>query len=184
MFAPCRTRNPGGNPSSSWAGLFTFSGGVLTTGPNGNGVSEQLGPTQWTFLPNDPAQACVVQQGSAASQQAYAAKLRPPRRSTLVPACHPRGNSAAACTPPSFWWHSSCRAYLTSGHASGTSSKNPIRLGSGHSAVWPAFKSLPHFPLPPTPTRLQMAIFPQSTVMVTFCCDTMDPTQVKATFRV
>lgn len=52
----CRTRNPGGNPSSSWAGLFTFSGGELTTGPNGNGVGKQLSATQWSFVPTDPAQ--------------------------------------------------------------------------------------------------------------------------------
>lgn len=103
---PCSTRNPGANPSTSWAGLFTFSGGELTTGrkagvaqgglagsraskppciserlgpdfdcirawhmtldgahqcagPNGNGVSEKLGANQWTFVPNDPAQARV-----------------------------------------------------------------------------------------------------------------------------
>lgn len=56
-LAACRTRNPGSNPSTSWAGLFTFSGGKLTTGPNGNGVSEQLSANQWTFTPNDPAQA-------------------------------------------------------------------------------------------------------------------------------
>lgn len=35
-FPPlCRTRNPGTNPSTSWAGLFTFTGGKLTTGPVG-----------------------------------------------------------------------------------------------------------------------------------------------------
>ncbi|PSC75639.1 Mitochondrial nuclease [Micractinium conductrix] len=53
------TRNPGANPSTSWAGLFTFSGGELTTGPNGNGVSEKLGANQWTFVPNDPAQMAI-----------------------------------------------------------------------------------------------------------------------------
>ena len=42
--------------STSWAGLFTFRGGKLTTGPNGNGVAEQISDTQWTFVPNDPAQ--------------------------------------------------------------------------------------------------------------------------------
>ncbi|KAL4420174.1 hypothetical protein ABPG77_008310 [Micractinium sp. CCAP 211/92] len=58
------TRNPGSNPSTSWAGLFTFSGGELTTGPNGNGVSAQLGPTQWTFTPDDPAQMAIYPQST------------------------------------------------------------------------------------------------------------------------
>ncbi|KAL4428151.1 hypothetical protein ABPG75_002240 [Micractinium tetrahymenae] len=53
------TRNPGSNPSSSWAGLFTFSGGELTTGPNGNGEAQQRGATRWTFVPNDPAQMAI-----------------------------------------------------------------------------------------------------------------------------
>ena len=51
-----RTRNPGNNPSTSWAGLFTVSGCELTTGPNGNGIAQMVSTNQFTFIPNDPAQ--------------------------------------------------------------------------------------------------------------------------------
>ncbi|PRW44399.1 Nuclease C1 [Chlorella sorokiniana] len=58
------TRNPGSNPSTTWAGLFTFSGGKLTTGPNGNGVSKKISDTQWTFVPDDPAQMVIYPQST------------------------------------------------------------------------------------------------------------------------
>lgn len=56
LLASRSTKNPGSNPSSSWAGLFTFQGGELTSEPQGNGVAEKLSASQWTFKPTDPAQ--------------------------------------------------------------------------------------------------------------------------------
>lgn len=60
LLPPChcrRAKQPGNNPSSSWAGLFTFSGGLLTSDPQGNGIAAKLSDNQWTFTPTDPAQA-------------------------------------------------------------------------------------------------------------------------------
>lgn len=133
------TRNPASIPSTTWAGLFTFSGGTLTTGPNGNGVSKKITDTQWTFVPDDPAQvrdtpgACTLATGGTqlrCGNRPYAAAMA----SLLACTCIP----AVCCT------------------------RNTV----------------------PAPAGMQMAIYPQSTVMATFCCDAENKADVQASFRV
>ncbi len=63
----CSTRNPGNNPSTSWAGLFTFSGGKLTSDPQGNGVVSQgfagaLTPAAGATVMHMPADAAACLQ--------------------------------------------------------------------------------------------------------------------------
>ena len=66
------TRNPGTQPSTTWAGLFTFSGGKLTTGPNGNGVVSLEG-----------AGCCATASHDAARAAARAVPLQGQRQSGL-----------------------------------------------------------------------------------------------------
>lgn len=98
------TRNPGTQPSTTWAGLFTFSGGKLTTGPNGNGVVSLEGAGCCAAAAHDGAPAAGQAVPLQGQRQSRAVLIAVPFHAIVLP-CRPRRSatrSGPLCltTPP------------------------------------------------------------------------------------